>query len=113
MSLLIAIEKLLIFPLLFVERFIAPSTSVAYAFYASEASTALHKCRSFGLRCPFHNCLDVLVGEVQGLLSVLGVSVVSGGEVILQVHFYISMLGAVLPQKSVGKVAIFGVLTCH
>ena len=48
---------------------------------------------------------------MQGLLAVLGVSVVPGGEFIMQVHFYISMLGAALPQESVGKVALFGVLT--
>ena len=61
MSLLIAIETFLIFPVLFVEIFIAPSSSVAPASSASVASTALHKLRSFGLRRPFHNCVAVLV----------------------------------------------------
>ena len=87
MPLLIAVEKFLIFPLLFVKRFIAPSASVAPASSASVASTALHERRSFGLRRPLHNCLDVLVKEVQGLLAVLGVLVFPSGEVILQVHF--------------------------
>ena len=87
MYLLIAIETFLIFPVLFVERFIAPSASVAPASSASMASTALHKLRSFGLRRPLHNCLSLLVEDVQGLLMVLGVSVVPGDEVILQVHF--------------------------
>ena len=59
-----------------------------------------------------HNFLDVLVEEVQSLLAVLGVSVVPGGELILQVHLQISMLGAALPQESLGKVALFGVLMC-
>ena len=36
---------------------------------------------------------------------------VSIDEVILQVHFQISMLGAALPQESIGKVALLGVLT--
>ena len=112
MFLLIVIETFLIFPLLFFERFIAPSTSVSPASSASVASTALHKCSSFGLRRTLHKCLDVLVEEVQSLLAVLGVLIVPGGEVILQVHFQISMLGAAQPQESVGKVALFGVLTC-
>ena len=74
------------------------------------ASTALHKRCSFGLRCPLNNCIYVIVEEAQGILAVLGLSVVPGDEVILQVHFYISMLGAALPQESVGKVVLFGVL---
>ena len=104
MSLIIAIKTFLIFPVLFVKRFIAPSPSVV--------STALHECRSFGLHRPLNNCLAVLVEEVQSLLAVLGVSVVLGGKVILQVHLQVSMLVAALSQKSVGKVALFGVLTC-
>ena len=76
------------------------------------SSTAFHKCRSFGLRRPLHNCLAVIVKEVQSMLAILGVSVVPGREVILQVHLQISMLGDALPQESVGNVALFGVLTC-
>ena len=112
MFLLISIKTFLIFPVLFVEMFVSPSASVVPASSASVSSTALHKCRSFGLRRPLHNYLAVLVEEVQSMLEVLGVSVVPGGEVILQVHLQISMLGATLPQKSVGKVALFGVLVC-
>ena len=112
MSFLIAIKTFLIFPLLFVKTFVAPSTSVVPASSASVSSTALHKCRSFVLRRLLHNCLDLLVEEMQSLLAVLGVSVVPGREVILQVHLQISMLGAALPQESVRKVALFGVLTC-
>ena len=83
MSLLIAIKTFLIFPVIFVESFFAPSASVVSASSASVASTALHECRSFGLHRPLHNFLDVLVEEVQSRLAVLGVSVVPGGEVIL------------------------------
>ena len=59
-----------------------------------------------------HNCIAVLVEEVQSLLAVIGVLVVPGGEVILKVHFNISMLGNALTQESVEKLALFGVLTC-
>ena len=83
MSFLIAIKTFLIFPVLSVERFLAPSASVVSASSASVASTALHKCLSFRLHHPLHNCLAVLVEEVQSLLEVLGVLVVPGGEVIL------------------------------
>ena len=113
MSLLIEIKTFLIFPVLFVESFLAPSASVVPASSASVSSTALYKCRSFGLRCPLHNCLAVLVDEVQSLLAVHGVSVLPVGEVILQVNFHVSMLGAALPQESVGKVSLSGVLTCE
>ena len=112
MSLLIAVETFLIFPVLFIEMFVAPSASVVPDSSASVSYTALHKFRSFGLRRPLHNCLAVLVKEVQSLLAVLGLSVVPGDEVILQVHLQISMLGASLPQEIVEKLALFGVLTC-
>ena len=112
MSLLIEIKTFLIFPVLLFEMFIAPSASVTPASSTSLSSTALHGCRYFGLRCPLKNCLDVIVKEVQSLLAVLGVSFPPGGEVILQVHLQVFMLGATLSQESVGKVALFGVLTC-
>ena len=86
MSLLIAVETFLIFSVLFNERFVAPSASVVPASSTSVSSTALHGCRYFGLRCPLKNCLDVIVEEVQSLLAVTGVSVVPGGEFILQVQ---------------------------
>ena len=83
MSLLIAIEIFLIFTVLFFEGFISPSASVAPASSASVASTALHKQRYFGLRCPLYNCLAVFVDKVQGMLVVLWVPVFPGGEIIL------------------------------
>ena len=112
MSLLIAVETFLIFTVIFTESFVAPSASIVLASSASVSSTALHTCRSFGLHCHLHNCLAVIVEEVQILLVVLGVSVVPCGEVILQAQLQISTLGAALPQESVGKVALLGVLTC-
>ena len=112
MSLLIAIKTFLIFPVLFVEIFVAPSVSVVPASSAYVSSTALHKCRSFILRRPLHNCLAVLFKEVQIILAVLGVSIVTSREVILQVHLQIFMLGAALPQESVGKETLFCLLTC-
>ena len=87
MYLLIAIKTFHIIPVLFVKMFVAPSASVVPASSASMLSTALQKCRSFGLRRTLHNCIAVIFEEVQGLLAVLGVSVVPVGEVILQVHF--------------------------
>ena len=98
MFLLISIKTFLIFPVLFVEMFVSPSASVVPASSAPVSSTALHKCRSFGLRRPLHNCLDILVEDMQSLFAVLGLSIVPGGEVILQVHLHISMSGAALPQ---------------
>ena len=46
------------------------------------------------------------------MLVVLVVSVVPGGEVILKVHLQVSLLGAAMSQESIGKVDLFGVLTC-
>ena len=63
MPLITAVEKLLIFPLIFVERFISPSAYVAPASSASVASTALHVRLSFGLRRTLKKCLAVLVEE--------------------------------------------------
>ena len=59
--LIIAVEIFLIFPVLFIERFVAPSAFVVPASSVSVSSTALHKCRSFILRRLLHNCLAVLV----------------------------------------------------
>ena len=94
------------------QKVFAPSVSVIPASSASVSSTTLHKCRSLGLHRPLHNYIAVFVEEAQSLVAVLGVSVVPGGEVILQVHLHISMLGSALPQESVGKVTLCGVLTC-
>ena len=68
---LIEIKKFLIFPVLFVKRFIAPSASVAPASSVYVASTVLYERRSFGLLRPLHNFLAVLVKEVQVMLAVL------------------------------------------
>ena len=112
MYLLTAIKSLLIFTVFFVERFIAASTSAVSDSSPSVASTALHECCFFGQLCPLHNCLAVLVEEVQIMLAVLRVLVVPCGEVILQVHFQVSMLGAALSKESIGKVALFVILMC-
>ena len=83
MSLILEIESFLIFQVLFVKKFIASSASVAPASSAFMASTAFHERRYFRLHRPLHNCLAVFFEEVHGLLAVLWVPVVPGGEVIL------------------------------
>ena len=107
-SFLLQLKKSLFFQYSLSKSFVAPSASVVPASSTSVSSTTLQEYCSFGLRRSFHNCLSVLVKEVQSLLAVLGVSVVPSGEVIIQVHLQISILGAALPQESVGKVALFG-----
>ena len=83
MYLLVAIETFLVFPPLFIEIFIDPSASIASTSFASTASTTLHKRCSFGLRRPLYNWLAVLVEEVENVLLVLWIPVVTGGEIVL------------------------------
>ena len=83
MSLLFAIDTLLIFPVFFIERFITPSASVAPASSASVYSNALHKHRSFGLSRLSYNHLAVFIEEVQSLLEFFLVPVVPSVEIIL------------------------------
>ena len=87
MSFFLETETFLVFPVFFIERSIAPSASIAPVPFVFAASTALHKRRSFGLRRSLYNCLSVLVEAVQSLLKVLWVPVVTGGEIILYIHF--------------------------
>ena len=67
----------------FIESLIIPSVFVSPASSASVVSTPLHERRSFGLRRPLYNCLALLVKEVQSLLMVLWVPVVTDGEIFL------------------------------
>ena len=59
--LLLSIETFLIFPVLFIEIFIAPSASVSPTSSVSVASTALYERRSFGMRRPLYRCIAVFV----------------------------------------------------
>jgi hypothetical protein len=49
---------------------------------------------------------------MQRLLAVLRITIVSGGEVILQIHLEVSVLRSTLPKEGIGDVSLLGIV-CH
>jgi hypothetical protein len=48
---------------------------------------------------------------MQILLAVLGKKIVSGGEVILQIHLEVAMLRSFLTKEGIGYVSLLGVVS--
>ena len=80
-------------------------------FISAPSTTLLSKRRSLGLSRFGHNCLGVFVQEMEGLLTVLGVAIVACGEIILEIHLQIPVLGTTLSQEGIRDVTLLGVLT--
>jgi hypothetical protein len=86
---------------------------------SATASTAfLGKGRAFGLCHLGDHSLAILVQQMQRLLAILGIAIVSCGKVILKIHFEISMLYSALSQESIRDVPFLGIIShkflyCH
>jgi hypothetical protein len=55
--------------------------------------------------------LAILVQQMQCLLAILGIAIVSCVEVILKIHFEISMLYSALSQESIRDIPFLGVVS--
>jgi hypothetical protein len=48
---------------------------------------------------------------MQSLLVVLGIIIVSGGEVILQIHLEVAVLRSTLTKEGIGDVSLLGIVS--
>jgi hypothetical protein len=86
---------------------------------SATASTAfLGKGGAFGLCHLGDHSLAILVQQMQHLLAILGIAIVSCGKVILKILFDISMLYSALLQESIRDVPFLGIIShkflfCH
>jgi hypothetical protein len=55
--------------------------------------------------------IAVLVKEIQSVLAVIGIMIVTGGEIVLEIHLEVSMLCSALSQERVGNITLFGVVS--
>jgi hypothetical protein len=79
---------------------------------STTASTAfLDKGGAFGLFHLGDHSIAILVQQIQRLLAILGIAIVSCGKVILKIHFEISMLYSALSDESIRDVPFLGIVS--
>jgi hypothetical protein len=107
----VAFLTLLILPVLFIisAGLVAFSITIVTSTTASTAS--LGKEGAFGLCHLGDNSLAILVQQMQCLLEILGIAIVSYGKVILKIHFEISMLYSTLSQESIRDIPFLGIVS--
>jgi hypothetical protein len=76
------------------------------------ASTAfLGKGGALGLCHLGDHSLAIFVQQMQRLLAIIGIAIVSCGKVILKIHFEISMLYSALSQESILEIPFLGIVS--
>jgi hypothetical protein len=73
------------------------------AIVSFTTASAIPLCKGGALRLgrPGDCSLTVLVQEIHSLLVVLGIAIVSGGYIVLQIHREFVMLSFALPQEGI------------
>jgi hypothetical protein len=98
---LVAFVTLLILPILFIISAGVMAFSITIVTSTTASTSFLGKGGALGL-CHFgDHSLAILVQQMQRLLEILGITIVSFGKVILKIHFEISMLYSALSQESI------------
>jgi hypothetical protein len=98
---LVAFVTLLILPVLFIISAGVMAFSITIVASATASTAFLGKGGAFGLCHLGDHSLDILVQQMQHLLAILGIAIVSYGKVILKIHFEIYMLYSALSQESI------------
>jgi hypothetical protein len=75
--------------------------SIPIVVSATSSTAFLGKGGAFRLYHLGDHSLAILVQQMQSLLAILGIAIVSCGKVILKIHFEISMLYSALLQESI------------
>jgi hypothetical protein len=99
---LVALVSFLVLQLLFVIGTGIMAFSITISASTTTASTT-HLCEGGALRL-YHSCkhsLAILVQKMQSLLAVLGITIVSGGEFILQIHLEVTGLRSTLTKEGI------------
>jgi hypothetical protein len=62
--------------------------------------------------CQFCNHgFAILVQKMQSLLAVLGITVVSGGEIVLQIHLEVIVLRSTLAKKGILNISLLSIVS--
>jgi hypothetical protein len=95
----VALVAFLVLPVLFVISTGIMAFSITITALTTTLTTLL--CKGGALRL-CHSCdhsFAKLVQKMQSLLAILGITIVSGGEVILQIHLEVAMLRSTLTKR--------------
>jgi hypothetical protein len=93
---LVAFVTLLILPVLFIISDVVMAFSITNLASDTASTSFLDKGCAFGLCHLGDNSLAILVQQMQRLLAIFGIAIVSCGKVVLKIHFEISMLDSAL-----------------
>jgi hypothetical protein len=108
---LVAFVKLFILPVLFIISAGVMAFSITIVASATASAAFLGKGGAFGLCHLGDHSLAILVQQMQRLLAILGIAIVSCGKVILKIRFEISMLFSALSQESIRDVPFLGIVS--
>jgi hypothetical protein len=107
---LVAFVTLLILPVLFIIS--AGLTAFSITIVASTtASTTFLGGGAVGLCHLGDHSLAILVQQMQYMMAILGIAIVSCGKVILKIHFEISMLYSTLSQESIRDIPFLSIIS--
>jgi hypothetical protein len=107
----VACVTLLILPVLFIISAGLMPFSITTVASPTASTAFLGKGGAFGLCHLGDHSLAILVQQMQRLLAILGIAIVSCGKVILKIHFEISMLYSALSQESIRNVPFLGIVS--
>jgi hypothetical protein len=108
---LVAFLTLLILPILFITSAGLVAFFITIVASTTSSTAFLGRLGDFGLCHLGDHSLDILVEQMQRLMLILGIAIVSFGKVILKIHFEISMLYSALSQESIRDVPFLGIVS--
>jgi hypothetical protein len=108
---LLVFVTLIILPVLFIISAGLMAFSITIVASTTASIAFLGKGGAFGLCHLGDHSLAILVQQMQFLLSILGIAIVSCGKVILKIHFEISMLYSALSQESIRDILLLGIVS--
>jgi hypothetical protein len=107
----VAFVILLILPVLFIISAGVMAFSITIVASTTASTAFLGKGGAFGL-CHFgDHSIAIIVQQMQRLMRILGIAIVSCGKVILKIHFEISMLYSALLQESIRDLPFLGIVS--
>jgi hypothetical protein len=100
MPFLVALVEFLVLPVIFViHTGIIPFSISIAASVTTTSTTLLSKGGTLRICHSCDHSFDKLVQKMQSLLGGLGITIVSGGEIILQIHLEITVLRSTLTKE--------------
>jgi hypothetical protein len=88
-------------------------TSLTTASTTAPTTALTTMCKGGTLRL-CHSCdhsFAILVQKMQSLMVVIGISIVSGGKVILKIHLEVTMLRSAFPQEGIRDVPFLSIVS--